>query len=106
MIPNQIFLTSRSARRSLRLYPKTHARMLSLGALTAPELSPIFERFFLPLLPPPFVHRIFDIFLLEGSKAIFRFGLALVGCFKTRLKKIDFNRPGVFWWDQVSAGSP
>jgi hypothetical protein len=37
------------------------------------------------------------------SKAIFRFGLALVGVFKTKLKKVDFNRPGVFWWDEVRA---
>lgn len=84
-----------------RLYPKTYLRMLTLSALSPPELSPIFERFFIPLLPISYVHRIFDIYLLEGSKAIFRFGVALVGCFKTKLKKVDFNRPGVFWWDQV-----
>jgi hypothetical protein len=40
--------------------------MSELGALTSVELSPIFERFFIPLLPMEFVHRIFDIYLLEG----------------------------------------
>jgi hypothetical protein len=49
-----------------RFYPKTYARMSELGALTSVELSPIFERFFIPLLPMEFVHRIFDIYLLEG----------------------------------------
>ena len=84
-----------------KLYPKTHAVMEKTGALSPVELSPIFERFFIPILPIDCVLRIFDIFLLEGSKAIFRFGVALIAMFKKRLKRVNFDSPNNHWWDKV-----
>jgi hypothetical protein len=74
------------------------------NALSPHSLSPIFERFFIPLLPINNVRRILDIFVLEGSKTIFRFGIALILYFKKRLKaELIKKKTGVFFWDLVSA---
>jgi hypothetical protein len=45
-------------------------------------LDPIFKHFFLPVLKFVHVLRIMDIYVLEGYKVIFRFGIALLTMFK------------------------
>jgi Rab-GTPase-TBC domain len=45
-------------------------------------LDPIFKLFFFPVLKFVHVLRIMDIYVLEGSKVIFRFGVALLCMFK------------------------
>jgi hypothetical protein len=51
----------------------------------------IFQDFFTTLLPEPFVLRIMDIYTLEGSKVLFRFGVALI---------VMYHRE---WKDKVAA---
>jgi TLD len=45
-------------------------------------MAPLFRDFFTDLLPQKYVLRILDIYTLEGSKVIFRFGVALLTLFK------------------------
>ena len=67
-------------------YPKTHAMLDAADALSPEALSPIFERFFVPLLPTDSCRKILAFFILEGGKALFRFGVGLVALFKRQIK--------------------
>lgn len=53
-------------------------------------LDPIFKHFFLPVMKFVHVLRIMDIYVLEGSKVIFRFGVALLCMFKKDWKVRTF----------------
>lgn len=60
-----------------KLHPSTAATIEHLdvgGRIT----EAIFRDFFLPLIPEENVFRIVDIYTLEGTKVLFRFGVALV----------------------------
>jgi Rab-GTPase-TBC domain len=56
-------------------------------------LDPIFKLFFLPILKFVHVLRIMDIYVLEGSKVIFRFGVALLCMFKKDWKVCTVHAP-------------
>ena len=60
--------------------PKVSAKLEKIEALGAEFLNLIFVEFFMSLLPFPFVARIIDSFLLEGSKVLHRYGLGILYC--------------------------
>ncbi len=65
-------------------------------------LAPMFQDFFVSLLPIPQVLRIMDIFTLEGIKVLFRVGVALVCLFQrdcaSRARQIQTPHE---WWDAI-----
>ena len=65
-----------------RLHPTTANFYRSKGVWNVPGMAPIFRDFFTALLPKECVLRILDIYTLEGSRVIFRFGVALLVLFK------------------------
>ncbi|CAB9497754.1 domain family member 24 [Seminavis robusta] len=65
-----------------RLHPTTANFYKLHGVWNVPGMAPIFRDFFTDLLPKEYVLRILDIYTLEGSKVIFRFGVALLVLFK------------------------
>ena len=84
----------------MRFYPKTAKEMEKIGALSPIGLEPIFERFFIPILPMRYVIRIMDLFLLEGIQIIFRVGIALLALQKKSLKAMNIQSTEE-WWLQV-----
>uniref|UniRef100_A0A7S2K1S0 Oxidation resistance protein 1 n=1 Tax=Leptocylindrus danicus TaxID=163516 RepID=A0A7S2K1S0_9STRA len=83
-----------------RFYPKTFAEMDAIGALSPIGLAPIFDRFFVPILPFRYVQRIMDVFTIEGTKVLFRFGIALLSMYKKPLKAMDIQSSEQ-WWGEV-----
>jgi len=83
-----------------RFYPKTAKEMTEIGALSPIGLEPIFNRFFIPILPFRYVMRIMDFFTLEGQTVIFRFGVALLAIYKKQLKSMNL-RDTQSWWKQL-----
>ena len=65
-----------------RLHPTTATFYKRHGVWNVPGMAPLFRDFFTDLLPQKYVLRILDIYTLEGSKVIFRFGVALLTLFK------------------------
>jgi TBC1 domain family member 24 len=65
-----------------KLHEHTAEYLEDRGVLDVDGLSPIFQDFFLDLLPLQHVQRIMDIYTLEGSKVLFRFGVALLVMYK------------------------
>lgn len=65
-----------------RLHPTTATFYKKHGVWDVAGMAPLFRDFFTDLLPPKYVLRILDIYTLEGSKVIFRFGVALLTLFK------------------------
>ena len=60
--------------------PKVASKLDHIGALGAEFLNLVFVEFFMSVLPFPYVARIIDSFLLEGSKVLHRYGLGIVYC--------------------------
>ena len=65
-----------------KLHLQTAQYLEDRGVLDVEGLAPLFRDFFVTILPLECVLRILDIYTLEGSKVIFRFGVALVVLFK------------------------
>jgi TLD/Rab-GTPase-TBC domain len=65
-----------------RLHPTTAKFYKSKGVWNVAGMAPIFRDFFTTLLPREHALRILDLYTLEGSKVIFRFGVALLVLFK------------------------
>lgn len=65
-----------------KLHEQTAEYLEDRGVLDVDGLAPIFEDFFLDLLPFRYVQRIMDIYTLEGSKVVYRFGVALLVLYK------------------------
>lgn len=65
-----------------KLHAQTAEYLEDRGVLDVDGLAPIFRDFFVELLPFECVQRILDIYTLEGSKVIFRFGVALLVLYK------------------------
>jgi hypothetical protein len=96
-----------------RMFPETYQEMVSVGILTAETpsqddrticgftggLAPIFQRFFVDLIPLKFVLRIIDIYAICGMETIFRFGIALFSLVKTRVKGVPASAE--LWWDNI-----
>eukprot|EP00588_Corethron_pennatum_P025432 CAMPEP_0194321438 /NCGR_PEP_ID=MMETSP0171-20130528/17654_1 /TAXON_ID=218684 /ORGANISM="Corethron pennatum, Strain L29A3" /LENGTH=527 /DNA_ID=CAMNT_0039079339 /DNA_START=371 /DNA_END=1954 /DNA_ORIENTATION=- len=78
-------------------FPETHATMQKIGVTKVENLAPILERFFIPIMPQHYVMRIFDCYLVEGYKAIFRFGLALIASFKSDMKCMNIKNSQMWW---------
>ncbi|EGC38695.1 hypothetical protein DICPUDRAFT_148582 [Dictyostelium purpureum] len=68
--------------------PKLHRHMLLIGLTNSFVFSDEwFSRLFVSFLPYTTVLRIFDVFLNEGYKVLYRIGLALLKTHKKELKK-------------------
>lgn len=65
-----------------RLHPTTATFYKNHGVWDVQGMAPLFRDFFVDLLPQKYVLRILDIYTLEGSKVIYRFGVALLVLFK------------------------
>ncbi|GAX28204.1 hypothetical protein FisN_22Hh230 [Fistulifera solaris] len=63
-----------------KLHPQTAEYLDDRGVFD--DLSPMFRHFFTTILPLQFCCRIMDVYTLEGSKVLFRFGVALLVLFK------------------------
>jgi TLD/Rab-GTPase-TBC domain len=63
-----------------KLHKATFEYLDNRGALD--DVAVLFQNFFVTLLPIHYVKRIVDVYTLEGSKVIFRFGVALVVLYK------------------------
>jgi hypothetical protein len=84
-----------------RLHPQT-AASLKFARVEEPSgrfegLDPIFKHFFTPIFKFVHVLRIMDIYVLEGSKVMFRFGVALLAMFQKDFKSIDSITPEQYW---------
>ena len=78
-----------------RLHPQTATCLNTCHVETGGNyqgLDPIFKLFFFPILKFVHVLRIMDIYVLEGSKVIFRFGVALLCMFKKDWKVCMYVR--------------
>jgi len=65
-----------------KLHAQTAEYLEDRGVLDVDGLAPIFRDLFVGVLPLEYVQRILDIYTLEGSKVIFRFGVALLVLYK------------------------
>jgi hypothetical protein len=65
-----------------KLHQQTASYLDDRGVLDIDGLAPIFQDFFIDVLPIEYVQRILDIYTFEGSKALFRFGVALLVLYK------------------------
>lgn len=63
-----------------KLHPQTAEYLDDRGVFD--DLSPLFRHFFITILPLNICCRIMDVYTFEGSKVIFRFGVALLVLFK------------------------
>lgn len=77
--------------------PKTFAKFNDIGGLDDQYLDLIFIQFFQLLFPEFLLNRIIDSYLFEGSKIIFRYGLALIRCYKHQIKQNKFKSGKKFW---------
>ena len=81
-----------------KLHPHTLETMKEKGT-EEQYCQAIFQDFLTPLLPEPWIHRIMDIFTLEGTKALFRFGVALVVLYQREWKEKYVYELETTWWD-------
>lgn len=80
-----------------KLHPHTTETMEEKG-VTEQYANAIFQDFFMSILPEPFVLRILDIYTLEGSKALFRFGVALAVLYQKEWKEKYMYEFETTWW--------
>lgn len=77
--------------------PKTYTSLFAIGALEDRFLDLLFQDLFIEILPPDVVLRIIDAFLLEGSKILHRYGLAIIRAYKTQIKAGTYSTATNFW---------
>jgi hypothetical protein len=65
-----------------KLHAATAAYLEDRCVLDDDNLTPLFQDMFVGILPVQYVLRIVDIYTLEGFKALFRFGVALLVLYK------------------------
>jgi Rab-GTPase-TBC domain len=65
-----------------KLHPATAEYLDDRGVFDAGNLDPIFSNFFINILPMKYIHRIMDLYTLEGSKVLYRFGISLLVLYK------------------------
>ena len=80
--------------------PQTYQKLMSIGALEDCYLNEIFIYFFSNLFEKPVVEKIVELFLLEGNKVLYRFGLALFAYHKYLIKSADIMT-GVQLWSSI-----
>mmetsp|Transcript_29452 Transcript_29452/g.35859 ORF Transcript_29452/g.35859 Transcript_29452/m.35859 type:complete len:521 (-) Transcript_29452:211-1773(-) len=83
-----------------RFYPQTFSDMESIGATSPDGLDPICKRFFVGLLQRKHVLRVMDMYTIEGTKLIFRVGLALISLYKKTMKNMAI-KDSTSWWNQI-----
>jgi hypothetical protein len=77
--------------------PSTHTALSRLGALEETYLKEVFINTFQHLFLPEAVDEVLDIFLLQGTKALFQFALGIIVNYKKQIKKQAFKTAGDFW---------
>mmetsp|Transcript_16939 Transcript_16939/g.25557 ORF Transcript_16939/g.25557 Transcript_16939/m.25557 type:complete len:531 (+) Transcript_16939:174-1766(+) len=83
-----------------RSMPQTYTTLARLGALAETFLNHIFVDFFTTLFPDQYVNRIIDVYLLDGEKVLFRYGLALFALHKKQIKS-GLYKSGLNFWDEI-----
>ncbi|GKY93639.1 hypothetical protein MPSEU_000331300 [Mayamaea pseudoterrestris] len=67
--------------------------------LDVPGLAPMFQDFFVGILPMSAVLRMMDIYTLEGFKSLFRFGVALLVLYKVdAAEQLTVISNATDWW--------
>eukprot|EP00903_Cladosiphon_okamuranus_P022524 g20721.t1 len=83
-------------------FPQTSKEMSKCGADEPEHLSQILLRMFVPILPLRYLVVVWDAWFCEGSKVIFRYGLALLKMYKKRLKTLKLKPgQGAQWWAKL-----
>jgi hypothetical protein len=77
--------------------PRTFEKLRSLSAIEDSHLNEIFIYFFVNILSKQHAERIVELFLLEGRKIQYRFGLAFFLQFKAFIKSPAMTSAEVFW---------
>ena len=87
-----------------RLHPHTSRNLIDHG-MQHEYTQAIFQDFFTSLLQESHAVRIMDIYTLEGSKVLFRFGVALIVLYQQEWKeKYCYNPNQTFWEGLVEFG--
>lgn len=81
--------------------PVTYHCLMAIRALTDEFLNHIFVGLFFSLMRRDHAYRIFDSFLLEGGKILYRYGIALISMFKKLIKAGEY-KSGEQFWSEVS----
>ena len=84
--------------------PKTAAKLQNMKALEYRYLDQIFFEFFAKLLSINDILRIMDIYLLEGTRALFKYGMGLIFEQKDNVKNGKYNDGEEFWNFLLSRG--
>ena len=82
-----------------KLHPQTYQVMNEQDA-TKQFAQTIFQNFFTPIFPEWMVNRLMDIYTLEGSKVLFRFGVALAVLYGKEYKEhymYASTEPNKYW---------
>lgn len=82
---------------ALKSMYKTSMMLKQMHTFDHEHLNLLFFDFFQKILPLPYVLRIIDAYLLEGSKAIYRYGLGLIHIHKQQIKGLNFHSGEDFW---------
>jgi len=77
--------------------PLTYSSLSRIGALDDGYLNMMFLEFFVELLPEQQVLRMFDCYLNEGVKVLYRYGLALIKGYKDFIKADKYETAKDFW---------
>lgn len=82
-----------------KLHPATAEYLEDRGVLDVEGLAPIFQNFWIGILPLKYIQRIMDLYTLEGSKVLFRFGVALLVLYKIESAEmlITISRADEWW---------
>lgn len=84
-----------------KLHKSTAEYLYDRGLLEVDNLKPIFQDWFVTLLPKKYVLRIIDLYTLEGMKVIYRFAVALVDLFKTESAVFQMIATADEFWDAL-----
>jgi len=86
-----------------KLHKQTAEYLEDRMVLEPESLEKIFQNFFVGVLPLHLVHRIVDIYTLEGSKVLFRVGVALFVLYKREAaEKLVTISNAQEWWHTLS----
>jgi hypothetical protein len=77
--------------------PNTFSALKTIGALDDKYLSMMFVDYFAEILPSTILLPLLDAYLLEGTKVLYRFGLALICGYKSAIKGGEFANAKEFW---------
>lgn len=74
----------------MRMSSYHFAVLKKIGVLSPEGLEPVFKRFFTTILKREDVLRFMDIFVVDGSKAIFRLALSFLQLIPKNTLKVSF----------------